>query len=636
MGKRTSKRGISIGKTKNIPPSPKNYLLGSSADTFSSSPDQSHHNIHHHHHINHNQIHIQKKQALNYAILNDDIVEEAALLSSSEGYDAELDDDHMDSQSSNLDVESMNQIINNDYYTVLSNNDQNSVLSESDSLLLTQERNTYFSLPWYKRPSVLMISLLLFLYSYSTGISMSSELQLILKAVCYLNDPSMSNCSSSLVQQQNASVQKWSNFIGSILKILISAKMGILSDIYGRKPLIIWTFTMTGISKLALVFVLTPQYFSIRNYIFTILIDSLGGSLFVLLSFANSYTIDVVNENNRLQSLGKIMGFMFLGLSLGPTTSALLGQLFHIRSRNFLITSAVLYAISLLLIIFLLPESRSNKLKIKSRRNSIKSQKTKKVNPTLIYKLGLSPLIDSFHSLKLLWISRPVNFQRSNQQNVSENTQLLPLTSQNIDLSARINVLLLLFVEILITFCSVGASLSVALYLIYIFDLSQSQLGWFVGAAAGFRALILTIFNPWCQKYLFDIFAHDSVNVDFIDVTSISFAIICELIASILCAFSSKLIIVILYIILSSISSIGSPVIHSALLKYNSSQGKNGEFFGALALIRNLVNLISPWAFLSIYSFGLGIGKPEFIFYAIIVFYSIAAVLMGFLRFPSF
>lgn len=670
MGKKSNKKKILL--KNELSSSSNNYLLGSSADTImqnninnNNNSNPNHHNHPNHHNDNSNQINIQKNQAYNYAILNDDIVEEAALLSSSEGYDAELDDSVYSFNSQPIDIDTIaadelesvvqnnNNINNNTNYMSTNNeiNSNDSVLSEvSDSILLLQERENHLTLKWHKRPSIFMISLILFLYTFSTGISLSSELQLVLEAVCFnYNNGKMLNCSSNNIQKENANVQKWNNFISSIVKILVSTKIGKLSDIYGRKPIILLTFIMSALSKFLLIFVLQPKIFSFNYFLTSNLVDSLGGSIYVLLGSANSYTIDVVHDKDRLQALGKITGALFLGLSLGPLSSFVLSSTFKLKPIYLVGLDTFLMIISILIVIFFIPESRGLKLKDKSRRFSIRSQREMEKNPSLIYKLGLSTFIESFNSLKLFWITRPIDFKgpidRSYSESSNEFSNLLqnsnninnnPNSNSNqIDLIARFNVLLLLGVEILITFCMSGASMPIALYLVYTFNINQSQLGLFVGTAAGLRAIFLTICNPQIQHYLTEIFHHDSINIDFIDVTSIGLAILCELIGSLLCSCSSTVLVFCLYLIFVSVAGIASPVLHSALLKYNSSPGKNGEFFGALALIRNLINLVSPWIFLSVYSFGLGIGKPQIIFYLIFFAFAISGFLMGNLRFKT-
>ena len=714
MGSRNHKKKIALKRGE--PPFENNFLLGSSADTVmqqdSGDGQGGHHQSSKNRHMHHNMnpMHIQKKQAYDYAILNDDIAEEAALLSSSEGgYDAELDDDRREDSMGSMDLNSVDGYKYDDgnyrgYYLSTGTrgdggedgdeaeyedgaNDGESVLSEvSDSVLLVEEREFHVNMKWYKRPSVFMISCILFFYSYSANFAMSPELQLVLQAVCYTyNGNNLDNCGSTGVQQANASVQKRVGFVTSIVKILISSRLGKLSDIYGRKPVILFTFSMTALSKFAMVFILTPQYFSFGRFLAGSVLDAFGGSIFVLLGLANSYTIDVVHDKDRLQALGKVTGALFLGLSLGPLSSSMLSSLIEIKTIHFLGISTALMVMSILVVIFFIPESRSTKLKAKSRRSSIRSQREFESNPSWAYTLGLSTFMDSFNSLKLLWITRPLNFKpnsansesssevaeslsslrrgittsnsngnfnsnstSANINNSSSNTTQghghghgnininINANSEGLDLAARINVLLLLAVEVLMNFCTTGAAIPLALYLIYTFKLDQAQLSLFVGVAFGFRALVLTAFNPWLQRHFTRIFDHDSINVDFIDISSIGFAIACELVAALLCSCSVSVVAVCFYVFFSSLSAIGSPILHSALLKYNSSPGKNGEFFGALALIRNIINLVSPWMFLSVYSFGINIGKPQIIFYIVFVLITISAFLLGNLRFMSF
>ena len=715
-------------KAKAVPVPAEVPLLGSSVDTmhsdlhYGSTPDQrySHKNSNKNSNNKHslggtNHIKVSRGNSYLYATINDDIIEEAALLSSSGGgYDAEIEDDRFNSNSNSSyasqtgdegddinsddelndnninffsNINTSNNITNNDGGSrILSTgnlnklgvgpltlNDNGSIFSEeSDSALLLEERDTYKFLAWHKRPSVLLLSSVLFLFAFSVGVAMSSELTMILTGVCYVTNGNLDNCSSNEVQQNNAQLQKWINFASSIIKIIVSTKVGKLSDIHGRKIMILFTFFMTALSRLLSVFVLTPKYFTYPGVFACSILDAMGGSMFVLLGVANSYTIDVVHEKERLKSLGTITGALFLGLSLGPFVSSIVSITFKVRSIYLMMASFVLIFLSFFFVLFILPESRSVKLRNKSRRFSVRSQRELESNQSWTYKLGLHHYIDSFSSLKLLWVTRPLDFNptetgsskavsmnmpnssNSQSNNVSSTPKPLAkkrfslsrtndnlkslLESENeptdqIDMSARINGCLLLAIEILVNFCSVGSTLPVALYLIYQFNMSQSQLGLFVGFAAGFRSFALTVFNPWLQHFLLELFNYDPINVDFIDVTTIMISIVCELVAAFFVSFSTSFFGVIVYVVLASISSIGSPVIHSTLLKYNTNPGKNGEFFGALALIRNVLNLIAPLIFLSIYSYGVSISKPYIIFYIIILLFFTAAVLLGNLKF---
>lgn len=626
-----------------------NHLLGSSADTFNTN---SHPNDptfpqskQEYGSMYNNVIYPTSKQVYSLAALTDDIAEEAALQSSNEGYEGELENNRFYSKSfthsnssNQSDYGSFSFQNSSGHEDVLASPQYpDSMFSEvSDSVLLSEERDRYTSIVWYRRPSIMIISIMMFLYTFSIGISMSAELELTTKGVCYVLNGDLKNCDSRETQQLNASLLKWNNFIASFIKILVSAKMGKLSDIHGRKLLILFVFIMTAFSKLILVFIFTPKYFSFFGLIFATSVEAVGGAMYVLLGLANSYSIDVVNDSERLQALGKLTGALFLGLSLGPFASSFLGSTMKVPSIHLVGTSTFLTVISTVIVLLLVPESRSLKLRSKSRRASVRSRREMDIKPSVIYKMGLSPIFDSFNSLKLLWITRPKNYgdkQTTRTESNEIQINMLQDDSNEIDMAARINAILLLATEILINTCSVGSSLPLALYLIYQYNFDQSKLGLFVGVAAGTRSMVLTLFNPWLQHKLHNFMHHDQFNVDFIDVSSIAFALIAELIAALFCAFTTRFYAIILYVALAALSAIASPVIHSTLLKYNVNPGKNGEFFGALALIRNIMNLVAPWLFLTIYAIGVGLNHPQAIFYVIVLLFSICLILLGNLRF---
>ncbi|GMM30159.1 hypothetical protein DAMA08_029040 [Martiniozyma asiatica (nom. inval.)] len=572
--------------------------------------------------------------AYNYAILADEVVEEAALLSTSEGgYMAEYEDyssDRHPSYNSSLveddyeeELDNYNSrgrpigVINSQYDNSKSSNfqygsidDSNSVLSEiSDSNLLNEAREDFSLLNWYNKPSVMMASVTMFLYCFSVGLSITSELQLLLYAVCWLKNGEPTNCDSPSVSQANAILVKWTNTCTALIKILISVKISSLSDIYGRKPLLLYSFIMSLISRTSLIFVLTPKFFKIWLYVASQSIDALGGSMFVVLAVANSYVVDVVDERERLKSLGKVSGGLFMGMFAGPFISSVLA----VDAQYLLRLSATCISISIILITFILPESRSKKLRDKSRRASMISQKSIKENPTFWSLVGLNSVVESFTSLKLLWVTR-----------------ISPETGK-LDISARINAIYLLTIEILLSCCQIGGAGTIALYCLYWFHWNQKNLGLLIGMASGLRAIVLTWINPIIHEKLLNIFIHDSSKIDFIDLTSILIAVVSYFFGSLICVMWNSTWALLPYVCLVSFSSIGTPTINSALLKYNEKSGDNGRFFGALALIRNLIVLVSPILFLSLYVYSLNHWRP-LIFAVMALFTGIAAILIGCLR----
>lgn len=577
-------------------------------------------------------------KAYDYAILRDDVLDESALLGTSEDYFAERESSFMMSQSSSyaqgyedLENASDHRFSDGDgaaeeyhpngrpigggtmYGSVVADN----VSAKSDgsvSHLISEARKDHLLIAWYKRPTVFMISGVMFLYAFSVGVGMTSELQLLITAVCWVTNGELNNCNTPGIQHESANLQKWNSTITAIVKILVSANISAMSDIYGRKPLLIFTFVMSFLSRLALIFVFTPAFFSKPLYILSQSVDALGGSIFVLMAVANSYVVDVVDEADRLHSLGKVVAGMFMGLALGPTLSSLLS----LKAQQLLRLSVALIAISLVVVIVFLPESRSNKLRRRSRRESdhalnlLASQNQQKESKWY-NNLGLTQLVESFFSLNLLWITRK-----------DPNTRKL-------DISARLNVIYLLTIDTLVSCCQIGGSAAIVLYGIYWYQWDQNKLGLLVGCAAGLRSLVLMFFNPWFHRKLIDTFVYHSTGVDFIDIVTISLSVIALLVGTVFVTIFTGEYGMVIYVLCTSFVGLASPTIHSAVLKYNTDSGKNGAWFGALALIRNLITLIAPILFLSLYVLSLTMWRP-LIFGAMALFATISLGLICSMR----
>lgn len=549
-------------------------------------------------------------QGVTYAILRDDVMDEAALLSTSEDYFAERessylpsrhssyagadssDDDGLDAARHHYDYE---RNITSNYGAILQEREDAVASLKSDdsiSMLIDEARTKNKLINWYKRPSVLMISFVMFLYAFSAGVGATSELKLLIVAVCWIHDGAAGNCNSPLVQQSAANLQKWNSTITGLIKILVSAKISALSDVYGRRPMLLYTFMMSVISKLGLVFVFTPRFYSNVAYVLTMSIDAIGGSIFVFLALSNSYVVDVVDDSDRLHSLGKVVAGLFLGMSMGPLLSSFLS----LSSPTLLKLSTLLTFLSFVAVIVFLPESRSSKLRSRSHRESnaaLHLSMLRQANEIKWYeKIGLAHLVESLFALKLFWITR---------KNPSNG---------KLDISARLNVIYMMIIDMLIGSCQIGAAPALVLYGIYYYNWDQHKLGLIMGLAAGLRALILSFFNPWFHSKLKKMFVYHSTSVDFIDIVTISTALLLLSFGSLFASIYTREVGLLVYIVATSFVGLVSPTIHSAVLKYNEEPGNNGAWFGGMALIRNLVNLVSPLVFLSLYVLSFSTWRP--------------------------
>ena len=122
--------------------------------------------------------------------------------------------------------------------------------------------------------------------------------------------------------------------------------VGLFSDRFGRKPLLLFSIGGTFLSLLMLGFARSIPMIMISRFL-----DGLtGGNITV----AQAYIADVTDEKNRAKGMGMIGAAFGLGFILGPASGGFLSQWGYAVPAFF---SAGLSLINLFMIAFLLPES---------------------------------------------------------------------------------------------------------------------------------------------------------------------------------------------------------------------------------------------------------------------------------------
>lgn len=480
------------------------------------------------------------------------------------------------------------------------------VVSDGEILRTAQDVNA--SLSWSKKPSVSMMSLAVFLFLFATSFSSASEVQLLIDSICYSMNKGRTNkmaCDSAAVQESNARVQTWLN-LTSIISIMVSSELGRLSDIYGRKPVLLYTFLCSFASKVVTLFVFTPSLFSPGMLLAAQAIGSLGGDMPMILGIADSYVIDVVDKSERMDSIGKIMAYISFGSGLGPLASSPV----NIKPRNTLKVSIFMQGIVLILCWVFLNESRPARLRRRSRRKSM--NKVNETSDSWAKKLGLDSMLQSFKSLKMLWITRR-------------------LPNGKIDIVARVNTILLVIINVLVMFVGMACGMPAVLYGLATFHWTPNIMSMFLGIVMLFRTFALLFINPQLHSLLQRHIKESAHGLDHIDLFYLFFAI-CNDIAGQLTAITAKNTGQFLGIsIFTACSSFLTPTLHSCLVKYNQNESKNGELFGALAFILNIITLFGPMIGLAIYSATLEF-RPTLIFVICAIINSVAFVVISFLR----
>ncbi|XP_053687663.1 tetracycline resistance protein, class D [Sabethes cyaneus] len=161
-----------------------------------------------------------------------------------------------------------------------------------------------------------------------------------------------------MVQPYTTNILMAKSLIESIIPALCSMFIGPWSDKYGRKPVLLATFTgsLFSYSLLALICFLSGRYVvDPWYYILAFIPAALSGGNCALITGVFCYITDVTNEQNRAVKMGVLEAALFGGLLLGTLSSSFI--LRWSNSTTVFAIAAVAILLGILYITFYIDES---------------------------------------------------------------------------------------------------------------------------------------------------------------------------------------------------------------------------------------------------------------------------------------
>jgi MFS transporter, DHA1 family, tetracycline resistance protein len=142
--------------------------------------------------------------------------------------------------------------------------------------------------------------------------------------------------------------------IFSIMQFIFSPLWGKLSDVIGRRPVMLISIFITAVSYLVF-----SQASTIPLLLFARGLSGIGSAN---IAAAQAYITDVTDSKNRSGAMG-LMGAAFgIGFIIGPVIGGLLKHYYGIQTVGFV--SSFLISVDLVLALFLLPESNKHARKL--------------------------------------------------------------------------------------------------------------------------------------------------------------------------------------------------------------------------------------------------------------------------------
>jgi DHA1 family tetracycline resistance protein-like MFS transporter len=133
----------------------------------------------------------------------------------------------------------------------------------------------------------------------------------------------------------------------SAMQFLFSPVLGVLSDRYGRRPVLLISLAGAAVDYLIMAF--APELWML------VLGRAIAGLTSANMAVATAYITDISSEEQRAQRFGYFHAMFGIGFIIGPVLGGILGD-YWVRAP--FIAAAVLNGLNLALAIFVLPESR--------------------------------------------------------------------------------------------------------------------------------------------------------------------------------------------------------------------------------------------------------------------------------------
>lgn len=521
------------------------------------------------------------------------------------------------------------------YDAVIDNRDE----VDDDAHWLREQRDSHKTLHWLRRPSVVMISLCLFLYAFAFSSAESTRQMIQLKLACnsVLKGIGRKACDPTETQVLVSSLQQAYAIAGGIATIFASGKIGPLSDQYGRKRFLALIVLFMIIGKTMRYLVMT-SFPDLRFGLMVVseIVANMCGGVVTLVTLGSCYVSDIAEAHQRTYYLGINIASLFVGFSVGPLAGNLLltwalkigittlpekgseyianaikgGDLTPYASIEpsefFPLRSEIAIFIAILLFILLvLPESRTEGARRMSR--SLSRSLLLVPSAELVCPDFTSRFFATFNFLRPL---RLILYPKD----VAHSLRLPQIASY------RFAVIVLVASECLIMSISIPMSEILVLYGIFRFGWSTQDIGHLLAVACSFKAFALIVLSPIVSRRVFQGALGLRVDLrrfDHVDCAMVLFAFAVE--ACVMIAFSVAPTggIFLAISALSSLAIMTSPALNSSIVKF-FPELKIGELFGAIALVKNVLQVMVPVLMLGLYKYSLAKwNMPQVVFWMV-------------------
>lgn len=403
-------------------------------------------------------------------------------------------------------------------------------------------------------------------------------------------------CRLPEIQARVSNFQLLINLISGTLSAIVSPKLGVLSDGYGRNKVIALTAVGTVLSEIITIFVAArSDVFSVNWLLLGAVFDGSLGSLTTALALSQSYAADCTAPDRRNVAFGYFHGILFSGIAIGPLIA---GYLIKWTGDILIVFYSVLgcQLLFFFCVAFLIPESLSQE---RQRHNRTKQGINYYGIRTFLSWSNLNP----FSLLRPLWILFPT-YAKYGLQYSTDRRKFRDL---------RVNLSVLAAIDTIVFGVAMGTMAILVLYAEYMFGWGNFESSILVSVVGGVRVIVLFVILP-LVTHLFRRWRTAKANTgcDMFDITTIRVSILLEVLGYIGYCLARSGTTLLLSVGLTALSAMTSPTLQSSLTKHIPPD-KTGQLLGAIGLLHALARVAAPTVFNFVYSLTVG-SMPQAVF----------------------
>lgn len=506
--------------------------------------------------------------------------------------------------------------------------DQEEEEEAEDGIQLKQE---FQHLPWSKRPSALLLMVIMLTVILGSTSSATSQMDALVFLICkdyYKALEAVSPVSSSAVSALTAAVtgpplsltdprcvapevmadvglfQTYMTTISAVLSVFTVPFWSSYSDRVGRRPIMMLAMACVILSDLLVILCfLKPEVFNYRWLMMMGVVDGMVGSTSILIIMCSSYISDCIKEAYRAGVLSVFDAWVYAGIALGPLVGSLILELMNRNLMSLFGFALIVHVAVALVILLILPESRSEQSRRKSigqhlarHRSFLDEQRSRRMSS------AAESVADSEQPASMWTKVGATEKLREllHRANVLEPLKVLRF-SYLPDKRARTNMYILIIAQ-----ATMGEAISASMtfMLLYAksrFNFTSVENNYFISLLGSSRFIILSTVFPQILKLARNRWPHSTTRIDYIDKRIIQMGVLFSTLGLLIMAEAPTGAIFLSSVVVMSLGSGTSPLIRNGIIKH-APKNKVGEVLGAANVLAKAEGIVTPMVFATIYN----------------------------------